>query len=827
MRSLQILWMGLLMITDTMTPRAVRGADLPLTADWNGVRATRAYPVTAGLPLGRGELRDPRRATLTSGDQNLPLQTEVLAWWPDGSVKWILLDFQAPPGTKDFVLKYGSQVPAGGEAEGITVTQKPGSITVDTGLVKFTVRSDGSGFIDELSFAGNKVFASEGKRLNFMDMIHTDSPADYHPMDRYLNDGKPDPSRVTVTKVTLENGGPLRATVLIDGKYKYKHVGSTITGTDVKGDCPFRIRIHAYAGQSFLKVEHFFYYEGDGDHDFTKSLGLKVPLPPSADRVRYIDTKGKVIEPGGTLSGLYQQSADAFQVWKSEGTSAKLVDRGDRFEGVIDISTEKLAVAVGVKDFWQNAPKALHADLKDSAAGIYFFPPEGPPLDYRRHAREWSVGETGSPNDPRGGVPKPFDRRSFPNYRLASKGVGKTHYALVYFHDPTDEAEDVLGVYKLFNQRPLLWASPKHYASTLALGRYREPVPGEHDDIEEALDTPIKFWRFSQERFRWYGFWIYGQVCQDFNAYQQHGRWVRDFGRWGWALGDSVGRLAYTLMLQAVRKTQREDLEFAEKYLYNVHDVASTHTPAYPHHYGNKFIYIKGASHRHGAWPWAGPYCGARGSHPVGAKIFYFLTGEGHAKDILEEMTQLAIKNPHGGEGDGPLGINIQCFLYQWEATGDEKWLEKIKNEIETNDGLRTGTSGWNVMMPAAFGIYNGLEEYMDLTGDYSHKDLAGDFADRAMPAQMRGSWTFPDGYYRVYACGYNFTGNKKYLRALRQTLPIFVRKVKGSAAGTTPEKDWPGPTGGPRAYCDSNVIRDIPFALYSLHNEPIVKEEK
>jgi len=822
-------WPRFILAVTTMiaanTTEESRGGQIRLTADWNRVRRRKPYPVTTGIPFARGVLRDAERVRLTAAGKKFPLQTKVLAWWPDKSIKWLLLDFQAPPGVKSFVLSYGAGVKRAPRVKGIAAKTTATAVNIDTGPLKFTVKAGGSGFLDSVSYMGRRLFGSAGKRLNFMDMIHTDSPADYRPMDRYITGGKADPSRLTVDSVSLEDPGPLRATVVINGRYRYKLVGSTIKGTDIKGDCPFRIRITAYAGQSYLKIEHFYYYEGDGDHDFTKSLGLKLPLPSGAGEARFIDTNAKVTNVAGPLAGLYQQSADDYQIWRSDGKSVQVVGNGDRFDGVLDVSTNVVGITVGVKDFWQNHAKSLHADLTDKELAVYLWPPEAPPLDYRRHAREWSVGESYSPKDPDGTDAAAFDRRKFPNYHLASKGVGKTHYALVYFHKPSETPREISQIYKLFNRRPLLWAPARHYASTLALGRYRQRVPGQHTDIERALDMPAKFWQFSQEHFRWYGFWLYGQVCQDINHYQQNGRWVRDFGRWGWACGDSVGRLAYALMLQAVRKCTRKDIEFAEKYLYSVHDVCSTHSEAYPHHFRKRFIYIKGASHRHGAWPWAGPYCGARGSHPVGAKIYYFLTGEGHAKDILEEMTQLAITNPHGGEGDGPLGINAQCFLYQWEATGDDKWRQMLKAELDNSRGLRTATSGWLVMMNAAFGIYNALEEYMDLTGDYSYAQLAADYADRAMPKVMRDSWTWPDGYFRVYACGYNYSGNKKYIKALQQSLPIFVNKTMASIAGRTPEKDWPGVTGGPRDYVDGNVIRDIPFALYSLHGAPIIRK--
>jgi len=802
---------------------------LPLSIDFGGVRTSRPFPVTGGVPLARGVLQNADRVGLSIDGHEVPLQTEVTAVWPDGSVKWLLLDFPTTAGPHDVKLLFGDDVRPQSPPKGITAAETEQGVTVDTGRVRFSVDRHGSGFLDELVFDGRVVHDAGGRRVNFCDFIHAENPGDYPPMQRYVRGGKLDPSKLVVDGVVLEKAGPLRTVVRVDGRYTYQHVGSTIEGTDVKGDCPFRLRIHAYAGQPLLKIEHFFYYEGDGDHDFIRSLGLSLNMPQGIDRVRYLGDD--VFPSQQPISGLYQQDADNFTLWQSTGGSATVSATGRRFDGVLDVGLDvvpdeaigepdhAVGVAVGVKDFWRSAAKSLHADQSAGRVSLNLWPPEAPPLDFRRHAREWSVGETGTPDDPQGTRPAPLTR---PNYRLASKGVGRTHYAMIYPHAGDVDDAELRAVYRLFCHRPLVWASPRHYASTRALGPYRERVPGEHEDVERVLTSAIDVWKSSQEKCRWYGFWLHGNVCQDIHGFIQNGRWCREFGRWGFAGGDSVGRLAHALMLQTLRECSRENFEFGEAYLYNVHDVWATHTPAYPHHYGG-FQYLKGACHRHGAWPWACLYVGARGAHPVGAKIYYFLTGEGRAKDVLEEITQLALKNPNGGEGDGPLGPNAQIFLYQWETTGDVRWRDRLKAEIDTSELLRTADDGWLCMMSAAFGIKNALNEYMDLSGDYRQRALAADFADRSMPATMKRHWTW-GGYFRVYSAAYNLTGQAKYRAAIEEMLEVLVEKAQPSLALRVPPSEWPGPPGGPRPLIDANIIRDVPYALYSLHADE--KEE-
>lgn len=785
---------------------------IPLTVDGAGVRLAEPFPVTGGIPFGRGELTDVTRVRVSDEERELPLQTEVLARWPDGSVKWLLLDVQVPPGTDRLQLRYGPKVPPRPLFSSIRAGADGEKVEVDTGPLAFTVRRDGHGFLDAVRFRGREMRLPPGVSGHTLDAVHVESPSAYPPNQRYVQGGVEDPATVIVDEVVLETRGPLRATVRIDGRYQFRLLGSTIEGTEVRGDCPFRIRIHAYAGRSYLKVEHFFCYEGDGDHDFVRELGLRVPIPAEIRAVRVLGDD--VVELGAApLSGLCQETPDHYWIWSADWKEWKKHQEGWRFEGVLEAVGAEAAVAVGGKDFWQNAPKALRIDRQRGVAEIALWPVEAAPLDLRRHAREWSVGETGAPDDPEGREPVPFGR-SHPFYRLASKGMGKTHYAVVGYHDPGLPVSEIRGVHRLFDQRPLLWAPPRYYAATRALGRYRERVPGEYEAVEQAMDLPIRFWRVSREKEGWYGFLLYGNVPQSIHQFLPTGRWDKDFGRWGWSNGDSMGRLGYALMLQALRTARREDFAFAEAFVYHVHDVCSTHSPAYPVHYRD-FRYVKGASHRHGAWPWACPYIGVRGSHPLGAKIHYFLTGEGRLRDILETLVELALRNPNGGMGDGPLGPNAQAFLYKWETTGADEWREKVRQEI-LNSGLARAQTGWEVMMNAAFGIYNALEEYMELTGDDSLASLAAKFADASMPEKMKNHWTWA-GYYRVYAAAYQQTGDPRYADAIREMLPKFVSVTMSSVVGRLPEKDWPGPPGSPTFFADGNAMRDLPFAIEAL----------
>src|SRR6516164_7255920 len=58
--------------------------------------ARRGEPVSCGIPWPQGVLTDPARLWLSdSRGQAAVLQTRVLDRWPDGSVRWLLLDWLA------------------------------------------------------------------------------------------------------------------------------------------------------------------------------------------------------------------------------------------------------------------------------------------------------------------------------------------------------------------------------------------------------------------------------------------------------------------------------------------------------------------------------------------------------------------------------------------------------------------------------------------------------------------------------------------------------------------------------------------------------------
>lgn len=92
-----------------------------------------AYPVTYGIPLPPGKLKSSRNLgiRLDHGIRR-PLQCKILERWLDGSIKWLLLDFEMPAKKNSTGIAHLEQAPKSVKGNGIRVTQTAARITVST-----------------------------------------------------------------------------------------------------------------------------------------------------------------------------------------------------------------------------------------------------------------------------------------------------------------------------------------------------------------------------------------------------------------------------------------------------------------------------------------------------------------------------------------------------------------------------------------------------------------------------------------------------------------------------------------------------------------------
>src|SRR5439155_7675742 len=98
-------------------------------------------PVTCGIPWPKGMLHDPNYLVLRDEKgESIPLQTRILDRWPDRSVRWLLLDWQATVnGDARYWLEVSSYREQGAATDngGIRIEKTGDRIIIDTGPAEF------------------------------------------------------------------------------------------------------------------------------------------------------------------------------------------------------------------------------------------------------------------------------------------------------------------------------------------------------------------------------------------------------------------------------------------------------------------------------------------------------------------------------------------------------------------------------------------------------------------------------------------------------------------------------------------------------------------
>lgn len=786
---------------------------LPLRVDFGDACPAAPFPVRGGIPFPQGALLSADHVRLLIDGAESPCQVTQTAVWPDGSVKWLLLDFSVMP-EQTVSLEYGPAVMRRPVEGGVEITQSDNAVAIDTGCLYIRVDRDGSGFVDELRVDGRVMTETgdETDRRHILDFVHVDETSD-RPTNSATIAGTTDPSRVEIDTLTVEESGPLHAVILIRGRYLYQSVGSTIPALEERGACAFSLRLHLWAGRTMLMAEHFFVYDGDPDADFVRQVGLRLPLASVAEATTAAFETDHGLETcslGNNACGLHQASADHFELWHTDQSNRPLVFKtGHQSRGWCHICGPSGGVAFGIRQLPEQYHKALHVDTDTGRIDAWLWPPEAPTLDHRRYAREWGVGEDGA-----------YESGPMPvNYHLAAKGTGKSHELLFIFHTESTDPAAFREPFAAFEARPLVLAEPAWYADTQALGHYAAADEAAFGDLEAVIRNPIEYLMTAQAQSRWYGFFDYGDVQTCYATFHHHDRWESDFGRWGWANGDQVGRLNYALMLQFLRTGDRRLFAFAEANMRHVHDVDATHTTAYPFKMGDTFRNLAGSVHRHNAQHWACPYVGSRGAHPVGAKIHYYVTGSGRSLDILDEVLALSERIPEGAARDGH-GAGALSFLGAWERTGDVAWRDKTLNILNTY-GLEEIRGGWLAMISAAFGVFDAMVEYTDLSGDDRFRPLIENFAAMCMGPDIEENWTYPGGYFRIYAEALRMTGSGELIDGIGRARKRLNEQMQ-EAASFLPRAQWPAPKGEAGGAfsnfsIDANTLRDLPFIMYAL----------
>ncbi len=710
------------------------------------------WPVTSGIPLKQGELGNDRRTALFDAKgHEVPLQTEILSRWPDGTIRWLLLDFQVDLSagqSRSFVLKYGPQVRRSEIPNPVTVSTITKSPLLESGPLRVEVAPDRFRLLDAvwLDRDGDGEFSEEeratGGEAAGIELVAADGT-------RYRAD-------LSHAVVTMEQHGPLRACVRIEGSHQAE-----------TGRHRFRyvVRLHLFRGQPFVKFDYTFINDGQ-DALMTQFDSIEIVFSTTSRSDGRLILGGTNVEP----SRLEQIDDRQFAI------NGRLSP--GHAPGWAAVASSAGGMAVGVQEFWQNWPKSLETKPGELRIGLC---PQFPDGRYDGHPLDEEVKHF---YYLRGGV-----------YTL-KVGVAKTHRMWATFFTGDPDASELAAFFAATEQPLLAQCSPEYVYSTGVLGDAPPADPQKYDGYDAWMGAMFDKHLQAQEGNRENGLLNFGDWYH-----------VEKFGG-GW--GNQEYDTSHCFFVQYLRTGDRRYFDRARQGARHLMDVDVAHAVnrhlrnvdhagigqpghVWAHSVGHTGGYYDHAPlaaaphHQTGAlqdWGhvWAGGLCDD-----------YLLTGDRRARDVLVLVAdRVASECPtrysnHMREIGWPLNLVISAY----EATGNETYLAAATRQWKQLRSHLDPERGWVIMLA------------------YGHC-AAKDHKDRCLGQNSYLLALTLSGLARYH----QITGDPEVLAAVSAGLDQIIRECWSEehksfyATSCTHYMDKP-----PSAYCATTFLSSLAFA--------------
>ncbi|MGW3119948.1 exo-rhamnogalacturonan lyase family protein [Streptomyces sp. NPDC001107] len=704
----------------------------PVTLDWLEEGGLGAAPgSTVGIPWPKGAHQPDQTFALTDADgKAVPVQSWPIAYWPDGSLKWSA--HAVSSGSGKLTLAVGD---AATPDKKVTVDRSGGTIDVSTGLITVKIGKNGSTIIKSVT-RGSTEIARNGRLVLIRQPEIEDEDQGTVKTERF--DG-------AVGEVTVEQEGPVRAVVRIDGKHR-------------KGDrswLPFSIRLYFYAGADSFRMVHTITYDGTQEPgrasgDFIRGLGVRFSVPmrdASYDRHIRIGGEGTGLlreavkgitglrrDPGAAVQAaqyagqklpdpstwdhrvttrlqyipewgdytLAQLSADGFTLRKrtKKGYGWIGAGGGRRASGFGYVGGVSGGFSFGLRDFWEKHPAQLDirgAHTEEAEVTLWLWSPEAQPMDLRfyhdgmgqdTYAKQLEgLNITYEDYEPKFGTPY---------------GIARTSELLFWANESTPTAETLAQQIEAVRVLPQLAAPPRQLikAKVFGPGLYSEPdrsTPAKAK-IEDHLDFLFTYYKDQVEQRRWYGFWDYGDFMHSYDTVRH--QWRYDVGGYAWDNSELSPDI--WLWMAYIRSGRADIFRFAEALTRHTGEVDVYHLGDWA-----------GLGTRHGVQHYADSAKQQRIANTTYRRYYYFLTADERVGDLMHanvdsDETFLVLDpqrkvrtDPYTpdrhalsiGFGTDWSGL-VSAWLTEWERKGP-KWEKAKARVLSTMEGIAAQPNGF------------------------------------------------------------------------------------------------------------------------------------
>ncbi|MDH2131637.1 Tat pathway signal sequence domain protein [Sphingobium yanoikuyae] len=699
---------------------------------------------TFGVPWPRGVLRAGKPLSVQGADGTaLPSQHWTLATWPDGSIKWTAHALPAGTGQPG-ALRVVPGKPAAPQAP-ILVRELADRIEIQVGALRWSIGRSGNAIIQS---------AQQGNRTVVGPLTLVAS------VDSVPEGGTRTPFTGRITSATVEQKGPVRAVVKLTGIHEGQ--GRQIL--------PFTLRLYAHAGGDHLRIVHSFIFDGDPAKDFISGIGLTAAVPMAGaphDRhvrlataddglfseavrpltglrrdpgkvVRAAQIAGKAVPMDAMAPGvaklldriptwgdfdLTQLSADGFAIAKRTQDGHAWVDSvaGSRSQGLGYIGSPQGGAAIATRYFWQRHPSQISIrDAESDMATLtaWLWSPDAKPMDMRSYRGVLGMEGYDAQNE---GLDITYEDYE-PGWDAAT-GVARTSELTLWACAATPSADTLAAMAQANAVPPQLMVTPDriHEAGVFGIWSLPDRSTPMKARIEDQNSNLVDFYVGEVDRRRWYGFWNHGDIMHTYD-FDRH-VWRYDIGGFAWDNSELSPDLWF--WTSVLRTGNAAAFRFAEALTRHTGEVDVYHLGRF-----------KGLGTRHGVQHWSDSSKQPRVSNAMYRRIFYYLTADERAGDLMRDLVtsdlalehvEIGRKVPGAERNPLPAGVidlsfgTMWCsvasaWLTEWERTGDKKWRERLLNGMDSIGRLKYGWLAGSAPYDLKTGRFMGAGDKMSIS---------------------------------------------------------------------------------------------------------------
>lgn len=657
---------------------------------------------TFGCIWKKGQCTTNTRYILNSVDKkNLPLESSITAYYPDGSVKWSKHTVDASLLNEEIEVVPTDELCSDNNNQFNKVFETQECIEVIAKHLKVNITKYSKNIFDEV-YIDNVLKIKNGKSVLILE----------EPREIDGLKGKVDKEYSSkILDCFVESNGELQTIIKFNGIHFNKY----------EDKIPFIIRMKIGYTSTKIDFTYTFIYDGDEEKDYLKGLGVTfekpmksqvynrhikmetdfgcfhetvVPLTswrPKISLDKYeSQMQGNIISFEGKEANdiefvldntpywseydLCQTHSNSFSIKKKlNGDNLCYINclTGNRTNGTIAFGDENGSVILATRDFWQKYPSGytVRNIEKDTAiATVWIWSPSADVMDFRHYANRGYNQVCYEGYDFKGATP----------YGIAST----SEFAISFEENIIPKDNILINFSNEVNNPPVYIGQTEYYHDLKAFG-YWSTVKKENELeiwLEKQLDSAVDFYIKEIEQRDWYGLFNYGDFMHTYDSVRNN--WKYDIGGYAWDNTELVPTLWLWLMFM---RTGREDI-------FTLAEKLSRHTSEVDVYHIGKYT---GLGSRHNVIHWGCPCKEARIAMAYHHRYLYYLTGDFRLTDIFEELKDNEItflnKDPleafyekdkmkypsHARTGPDWSALTSN-WLTQWERFNDNMYKKKI-----------------------------------------------------------------------------------------------------------------------------------------------------